>query len=75
MLTLATDILALERGELDKDQTIALFQKLIDTGTAWTLRGGAFRRVAFKMIAAGLCRWPTSTGRLTRVEEAICPTS
>jgi len=48
------DIMAWEGGEMDNDQIIEFFQKLIDTGLAWTLRG-CYGRTAAALIEAGHC--------------------
>lgn len=48
------DIIAYESGELDEDATIAMFQKLIDSGMAWKLQGH-YGRTAKALIDAGLC--------------------
>ena len=34
-----SQIMAFESGELDEDQTIELFQSLINSGLAWQLQG------------------------------------
>ena len=48
-----TAIIAFEAGELDEEQTIALFQELCDTGTIYHLQG-SYQRVAQQMIQDGL---------------------
>ena len=47
-------IIAYEQGELDEDETIKLFQNLIDSGDCWRLQGH-YGRTAARLIEAGLC--------------------
>lgn len=53
---LLDDICAYEQGDLDDDQTIALFQHLIDNGMAWQLQGH-YGRTAKAFIDAGQCHY------------------
>ena len=47
------DIIAYENGELDEEATVALFQRLVDSGLAWRLQG-SYGRTAAALIDAGL---------------------
>lgn len=49
-------MIAWEQGELGHDDTVALFQSLIDTGLAWNLQG-CYGRQAKGLLDAGLCEW------------------
>lgn len=46
-------IIAYESGEMDDDDTLALFAELIKSGDAWTLQG-SYGRAAQSFINAGL---------------------
>lgn len=50
-----SQLIAFEDGELEYDETIELFQHLIDTGMAWKLQG-FYGRTAKDLIDAGLCQ-------------------
>lgn len=47
-----TTIIAFENGELDEEQTIALFQELCDTGMIYELQG-SYQRIAQQLIHEG----------------------
>ena len=48
------DIMAWESGEMDQEQTVAFFQRIIDSGLAWQLQG-CYGRTAVRLIEAGHC--------------------
>jgi hypothetical protein len=50
-------IIAYEQGELDEEEEITLFQKLIDSGMAWVLQGH-YGRTAEYLIRIGECTRP-----------------
>lgn len=50
----ASRIIDYEAGQLDEDQTVQLFQELIDNDMAWRLQGH-YGRTAKALIEAGHC--------------------
>jgi hypothetical protein len=48
-----------ESGLMDAADTIALFQRLIDTGMAWRLQG-SYGRTAALMLQQGHCTLPAA---------------
>jgi hypothetical protein len=46
-------IIEFEEGNLDREETINLFQQLVDTRLAWQLQG-AYGRIASTLIDEGL---------------------
>lgn len=42
-----------EQGDLPEDETVAMFQKLVNSGMAWRLQGH-YGRTAAALIEAGL---------------------
>ena len=52
-LDLTTQIIAYEIGQLHEFEIVELFQKLVDTGLAWSLQGH-YGRTATALIEAGL---------------------
>lgn len=43
-----------EDGKLNEDQTVELFQRMIDAGTVWKL-GGIYSQTAKSLIGSGVC--------------------
>jgi hypothetical protein len=61
-LDVFSKIISYEQDELDEEETVELFQHLVDTGQAWTLQGH-YGRTAVALIEAGL---------ITRNKNAEC---
>ena len=53
MKELTERIVAYEQGELDEQQTIQLFQELVDSGLIMKLQGH-YQRLAAQLLEAGL---------------------
>jgi len=51
------DIIDYENGDMDWDRIVDMFQKLIDSGQAWTLQG-SYGRMAQSLIDDGYCTYP-----------------
>ena len=58
---LAGHVMAYERGELSKEETLTLFQALVDSGLVWMLQG-YYGRMAAGLIQAGLIKGKEHTG-------------
>jgi hypothetical protein len=51
---LVSQIMDYESGELSDEDTVSLFQRLIDSGMAWRLQG-SYGRMAQALIESGAC--------------------
>lgn len=51
---LVGQIMDYEDGRMSNEEVVAFFQRLIDTGMAWTLQG-SYGRMANELIEAGYC--------------------
>jgi hypothetical protein len=47
-----TQLIAYEQGELDHEETVDLFQEMIDSGVVWELQG-SYGREANALLEAG----------------------
>jgi len=52
-----TKIVQYENDELSDEETVELFQELINTGLAWRLQGH-YGRTAVQFLEAGFCNHP-----------------
>lgn len=50
-------IIAYEQGELSDDETLILFQRLVNSGLCWQLQGH-YGRTATQLLASGLITHP-----------------
>jgi len=48
------NIIAFENGELSQEDTVKMFQEMIDDGSVWGLQG-SYGRNATALIQSGLC--------------------
>ncbi len=48
------NIIDFENGEQEQDETIAMFQRMINDGTAWRMQG-SYGRQAMALIESGQC--------------------
>ena len=55
-------MMAFENGELSDEDTISLFQELVNSGMAWQLQG-FYGRTAKSLIDKGLVSLPGNGGR------------
>jgi hypothetical protein len=63
---LTEDLIRYENDEMTSEEEVVFFQKLIDTGMAWTLQG-RYGRTAQRLIQEGRCTAPRQGGTVTPV--------
>ena len=56
-IQMINDIIAYESGEMQDEEIIDFFQRLIDSGMAWSLQG-SYGRMAMRLIEDGVCSMP-----------------
>ena len=61
---LTIDLIRYENDEMTNEEEVVFFQKLIDTGMAWTLQGH-YGRQAQRYIEEGFCTDPRQGGTVT----------
>lgn len=54
-MSIVDQIMAYESGEMDDEHMVPFFQRLVDSGLAWTLQG-SYGRTAQALIDAGEIR-------------------
>lgn len=52
---MVSDIMAFEEGSMDEERSIALFQRLLDSGLVWQLQG-SYGRTAQRLLDRGLIK-------------------
>ena len=57
------DIIAYESGEMEEEEIVDFFQRLINNGLAWSLQG-SYGRMAMRLIEDGLCVMPEVEAQL-----------
>jgi hypothetical protein len=53
---LTEQVLRFEAGDMDEDESISFFQKLIDSGMISVLQG-SYGRIAHDLVKQGLCEY------------------
>ena len=51
-MSIVNEIISFEQGELDENQTIELFARLVQSGMIWSLQG-SYGRMATALINSG----------------------
>lgn len=64
-------IIAYEAGELSDEETIELFQRLVDSGLVWSLQG-SYGRTAWDLIKSGDIHLPRIPERTPNHERLLC---
>lgn len=59
--TVLSNIIAYEEGKLDHEETVSLFQNLVNSGLAWKLQG-SYGRTAQSLIDGGEVTIPSPDG-------------
>ncbi len=59
-MRLVDQLIAYEEGQITKDEEVAFFEHLVETGVCWQL-SGHYQRVAATLIESGLIRPPEQT--------------